>query len=90
MQPNIRQLFFSIAAVATLTLGLSSTANAACPKVGTVSYSQYTCATPSTRRAPCYKFVVTAVNASENTYTVFVYRNAYYRWELLGQSVVSC
>jgi hypothetical protein len=90
MRPNIRQLFFSIAAVATLTLGLSSTANAACPKVGSVSYSDYRCSTPSARRAPCFKTVVTGVNTELNIYSVSIYRNAYYRWEYYSQFVSAC
>lgn len=72
------------AALPLLGHAVSTTAAVACPAVGTVLYQDNTCATPSSTRAPCYKYVVTSVSggiAYANKYA-----NAYYTWAYVGRA----
>ncbi|TXI47349.1 MAG: hypothetical protein E6Q50_13755 [Lysobacter sp.] len=76
------------AALPLLSSGFSATAAVACPAVGTTLYQGNTCATPSSTRAPCYKYVVTSVSggiAYANKYA-----NAYYTWAYVGRVQFAC
>lgn len=84
MKHNIRRILGCAAAVLLLSIGLTGTASAACPAVGTVIYGPSNCSSPSSRKAPCYKFVVTSVSGGRiymnkylNRYYTWVYEGAY-------------
>lgn len=76
------------AALPLLGSAFSTTAAVACPSVGAVLYQGNTCATPSSTRAPCYKYVVTSVGSGKAYMNK--YANAYYSWYYLGRYEFAC
>jgi hypothetical protein len=77
-----------VAAVPLLGAAFSAQAAVACPAVGSVLYEGNTCATPSSNRAPCYKYVVTGVSGGKAY--LKKYANAYYTWAYLGRYEFAC
>ncbi|GEM_PF-1676164 len=88
MTRTLRRILALAAAVPLLGCAFSSTAAVACPAVGTTLYQGNTCATPSSNRAPCYKFVVTSVSGGKAYMNK--YANAYYTWAYIGRYEFAC
>ncbi|WP_242111716.1 hypothetical protein [Luteimonas aquatica] len=88
----LRSTLASLVAAPLLCLGLATPASAGtCPAIGKTWYSNYNCNTAAGgSHQACDKFVVTGRDPTHGIYAVAHYKNGYYQWYKVSQTIRYC